>query len=308
MAGGVALNCVANGKLKEEKIFRDIYIQPAAGDAGGSLGAALVANHIWFEEERIVCEDRDTMEGALLGPSFSDDEVLKVLKKHKSSYRYYNNTDSLCNEVAELISSGNTVAWFQGRMEFGPRALGNRSILADARNPEMQKKLNLKIKYRESFRPFAPSVLLEDSGLYFNSKDPSPYMLFNTSVVKERRMQLPENVSDPDLWKKLYFNRSDIPAVTHLDYSSRIQTVDKETNPLFHKLINAFKTLTSCSLIINTSFNVRGEPIVCTPDDAYNCFMGSDLDYLAISNFILKKTDQPGFENPHRWKRKFKPD
>jgi carbamoyltransferase len=309
MAGGVALNCVANGKLKEEKIFRDIYIQPAAGDAGGSLGAALVANHIYFEEERILTDKGDAMEGALLGPGYSDEEVLKVLKKYKASYSVPANTDCLCNEVAALISTGNTVAWFQGRMEFGPRSLGNRSILADSRDGEMQKKLNMKIKYRESFRPFAPSVLFEDSGLYFNSGEASPYMLFNTTVIKERRMPLPENFYDHDFWKRLYFVRSDIPAVTHLDYSSRIQTVHKEINPVFWKLINAFKEITSCSVIINTSFNVRGEPIVCTPDDAYICFMSCDLDYLVINNFILKKNDQPDFENPQRWRnRKFKPD
>ena len=308
MAGGVALNCVANGKLKEANIFNDIYVQPAAGDAGGALGAALVANYMYFEEERHITGHSDVMEGTFLGPEFSDKEVIQTLKQHKAVFKLRENLDDLCSEVATLIDSGNTIGWFQGRMEFGPRALGNRSILADARNPEMQKKLNLKIKFRENFRPFAPSVMYEETENYFSFNGPSPYMLFNAVVRKERIKRLPEDYFSRDLWDKLYFERSDVPAVTHIDFSARIQTVHKELNCRFWKLINAFKTLTSCALLINTSFNVRGEPIVCTPDEAFRCFMGTDMDYLVINNFIMKKGDQPDYTNKDRWIRKFKPD
>lgn len=305
LAGGVALNCVANGKLVKEKIFTDIYIQPASGDAGGALGAAQAAQYMYFGEDRNQPQYYDHMQGAYLGPEYSDKEALTAFKKYKAAFTKKNDFALLCSETAELIASGNIIGWFQGRMEFGPRALGNRSIIADARNPEMQKKLNLHIKYREGFRPFAPSVLFEDAKDYFNLDVQSPYMLLTADVLEKRRSKLPANYHDMGLWEKLYFIRSDIQAVTHLDFSARIQTVHKETNPLFYQLITAFKQKTGCSVVVNTSFNVRGEPIVCTPEDAYKCFMRTEMDYLVINNFILKKTDQPDWQNRKRWNEKF---
>jgi carbamoyltransferase len=308
MAGGVALNCVANGKLLKENIFRDIFIQPAAGDAGGALGAAQIANYMYFGEERAVTAGCDEIQGAFLGPEFSDKEIIRDLNKLKASYHKAETFNDLCSEVAELIDNGNVIGWFQGRMEFGPRALGNRSILGDARNTGMQKKLNLKIKYRESFRPFAPAVMYEDCGLFFDIPVASPYMLFNGSLIDARRNILPENYQSLDLWEKLYFVRSDVPAITHLDFSARIQTVHKETNPKFAQLINAFKSKTGYGIIVNTSFNVRGEPIVCTPEDAYRCFMRTEMDWLVINDFIMKKTDQPDRENRAKWMESFNPD
>lgn len=308
MAGGVALNCVANGKLLKENIFKNIFIQPAAGDAGGALGAAQVAHYIFFNEKRVVSAEMDEMQGAYLGPYYSDKEVLLTLKKFKSVFREIDIFDDLCSEVADLLDKGNVVGWFQGRMEFGPRALGNRSILGDARNTEMQKRLNLKIKYRESFRPFAPAVLSEDSEIYFDIPAPSPYMLLNCEVKKERRNNLPDNYHSLDLWDKLYYLRSDIQAVTHLDFSARVQTVHKETNLIFWKLLNAFRKRTGYGVIVNTSFNVRGEPIVCTPEDAFKCFMRTEMDYLVINGFLLKKTDQPDWDKQVKWKEAFDPD
>jgi carbamoyltransferase len=308
MAGGVALNCVANGKLLKEKIFKDIFIQPAAGDAGGALGAAQIAHHMYFDQERIFNGNSDSMQGSYLGPDFSDKEALLAFKKHKAVYNEFEKFDDLCIEVADLIDKGNVVGWFQGRMEFGPRALGNRSILGDARNKEMQKKLNLKIKYREGFRPFAPSVLYEHSKEFFDLPVPSPYMLLIADVVENRRKKLPDNYSDMDLWEKLYYERSDVQSITHLDFSARIQTVHKETNPKYWQLIKTFKEKTGYGVIVNTSFNVRGEPIVCTPEDAYKCFMRTEMDYLVVNNFQLKKTDQPDWENREKWMEKFNLD
>lgn len=308
MAGGVALNCVANGKLIKEKIFKEIYIQPAAGDAGGALGAAQMANYMYFEQDRKILPDGDLMKGAFLGPDFSDKESIYAFKKHKAVYRKVESFEDLSTEVAKLIDEGNIIGWFQGRMEYGPRALGNRSILADARNVEMQKKLNLKIKYREGFRPFAPSVLIEDSNKFFDLPVASPYMLLIADVLEKRREQLPENYYDLDLWQKLYYVRSDVQSITHLDFSARIQTVHKETNPRYWNLINKFKDRTGYGIVVNTSFNVRGEPIVCTPEDAYKCFMRTEMDYLVVDDFLLKKTDQPDWENREKWIVKFKLD
>ena len=308
MAGGVALNCVANGKLLEKGIFKNIYIQPAAGDAGGALGAALSAHHMYFEESRKSDEVNDSMQGAYLGPDYSDKEIELMCRKTKAIYRRVDEFDELSSEIAEKISEGNVVGWFQGRMEFGPRALGNRSILGDARNPEMQKKLNLKIKYREGFRPFAPSVLSEESNEFFDLKTDSPYMLLVSPIVNSRREQLPENYCDLPLWDRLYHQRSDVQSITHLDFSARIQTVHKETNPRYWKLISAFKHKTGYGLVVNTSFNVRGEPIVCTPYDAYRCFMSTEMDYLVINNFMFCKTEQDDWENRKKWRIKFKMD
>ncbi len=308
LAGGVALNCVANGKLLRENIFKDIYIQPAAGDAGGSLGAALAVNYLYFDQQRLECIDYDSMKGSYLGPEFSADEIVKMNKQVKANYYKFDDFYKLSQLVAQYISNGSVVGWFQGRMEFGPRALGNRTILGDPRNPEMQKKLNLKIKYREGFRPFAPAVLAEDVHEYFDLAKPSPYMLLVSPVKKELRKILPEKFNSLSLWDRLYCERSDIQAVTHLDFSARIQTVHKETNFRFWNLINEFKKLTNYSLLVNTSFNVRGEPIVCTPYDAYRCFMSTEMDFLVMGDYFYSKTEQPDWQNKEKWMTKFKPD
>ncbi|MCB9288023.1 MAG: carbamoyltransferase [Lewinellaceae bacterium] len=308
LAGGVALNSVANGKLLKEKIFRNIYIQPAAGDAGGAIGAALAAHYIYFEEERKPGGKRDQMRGAYLGPDYSDKEVERMNKKVKAVAVHYSSFEELTEYVASEIANGKVAGWFQGRMEFGPRALGNRSILADPRDPGMQKKLNLSIKNREGFRPFAPSVLAEDAHEYFGLSGPSPYMLFVAPVKEGRRKALPEQFQSLTILDKLHFLRSDIPAVTHLDFSARVQTVDRETNPRFWKLIRAFKEKTGCAVLINTSFNVRGEPVVCTPLDAYRCFMGTDMDVLVINNYFYRKTEQPDWQDKQKWMRQFVPD
>ncbi len=308
LAGGVALNCVANGKLLKENLFKDIFIQPAAGDAGGALGAAQISHYMYFEQERTLNDGNDSMQGAYLGPDFSDKEAMLVFKKYKAEYQQIEDFDDLCSEVADLLNKGNVIGWFQGRMEYGPRALGNRSILGDARNVEMQKKLNLKIKYREGFRPFAPSVLIECSKDFFDLPVASPYMLLIADVNEERRKKLPENYQELDLWEKLYFERSDVQSITHLDFSARIQTVHKETNPKYWKLINTFKEKTGYGIVVNTSFNVRGEPIVCAPEDAYKCFMRTEMDYLVVNNFILKKTEQPDWQNRDKWIVKFQLD
>ncbi len=305
LAGGVALNCVANGKLINTGIFKDVFIQPAAGDAGGAPGAALAAHHIYFEEERKVTNENDALKGSYLGPSFSNEEVVTMSRKNKAAYKYFEKYSELAEETARLIAEGNVIGWFQGRMEFGPRALGARSIIGDARNPEMQKKLNLKIKYRESFRPFAPSVLAEDAAQYFKLKGISPYMLLVEDITEARREVVPENYSSLSVKEKLYCKRSDLPAVTHVDFSARIQTVHKETNPRYWELIVAFKKHTGSSVIVNTSFNVRGEPIVCTPDDAYRCFMRTEMDYLVINNYLYKKQEQPKWEEKKSWKEEF---
>jgi carbamoyltransferase len=308
MSGGVALNCVANGKLLKENIFKDIFIQPASGDAGGALGAAQIAYYMYFEAQRKACTDEVAKHGFYLGPDYSEKEIITSFKKHKAVYHKYKRFDELCQEVAGLLDNGNVVGWFQGRMEYGPRALGNRSILGDARNEEMQKKLNLKIKYREGFRPFAPSVLAEDAKCFFDLNTVSPYMLLIADVKEQRRKKLPENYFDLDLWDRLYYKRSDVQSITHLDFSARVQTVHKETNPRYWQLINTFKEKTGYGLVVNTSFNVRGEPVVCTPEDAYKCFMRTEMDYLVVNDFLLKKTEQPEWENRERWMEKFKLD
>jgi carbamoyltransferase len=308
MAGGVALNCVANGKLLRENIFKGIYIQPAAGDAGGALGAAQAASHMYFEEARTVNPKSDSMEGSYLGPDYSEKEIQLMNRKVKAVFHQYTNFPDLATFIAQKLSEGNVVGWFQGRMEFGPRALGNRSILGDARNPDMQKKLNLKIKYREGFRPFAPSVLAEKVADYFELEAESPYMLLVAPVKKERRKKLPANYLELPLWERLYFERSDVQSITHLDFSARIQTVHKETNPRYWTLIEAFEKQTGYGLVVNTSFNVRGEPIVCTPHDAYRCFMSTEMDYLVVGDFVYCKTEQEDWQNKEKWMVKFKMD
>lgn len=308
MAGGVALNCVANGKLLEENIFKEIYIQAASGDAGGALGAALAVSHMYFEEERVIDYKYDQMNGTYLGPDYSEKEIQSMNKRTNAHYRKYEDFNELTSFVASKLAEGNVVGWFQGRMEFGPRALGNRSILGDARNPEMQKKLNLKIKYREGFRPFAPSVLAEDAREYFDLTADSPYMLVVAPVKKSRRLKLPDNYNDLPLWERLYHQRSDLQSITHLDFSARVQSVYEETNPRYHALIQEFKNQTSYGLVVNTSFNVRGEPIVCTPYDAFRCFMSTEMDYLVIGDFVYTKTDQNDWENKEKWMVKFKMD
>lgn len=308
LSGGVALNCVANGRLFEENIFKNIYIQPASGDAGGALGAALVAHYMFYDSPRKTVEKTDTMKGTYLGPDYSDKEIERSIKINKAVAEKITDFKKLSQITASKLAEGNVVGWFQGRMEFGPRALGNRSILGNPKDPEMQKKINLKIKYRESFRPFAPSVLSEDIGKYFELKTNSPYMLFVSKIKKEKREPLPTNYYELSLLDRLYFKRSNIQSITHLDFSARIQTVHKETNYRYWNLINEFKTLTNCSLIINTSFNVRGEPIVCSPSDAYRCFMSTEMDYLIINDYIYKKTDQPDFENRKKWNTNIKLD
>jgi len=308
MAGGVALNCVANGKLLKASVFKEIYIQPAAGDAGGALGAALAASCMYFDEKRVFDGKGDQMQGSYLGPDYSDKEVQLLNRKVKAVSTKFDSFSELTEHIAGKIAEGNVVGWFQGKMEFGPRALGNRSIIGDARNPEMQKKLNLKIKYREGFRPFAPSVLAEDVSTYFELDTDSPYMLLVAPVNENRRDKLPENYHNLPLWDRLYYKRSDVQSITHLDFSARIQTVHKETNPRYWELINAFKKKTGFGLVVNTSFNVRGEPIVCTPDDAYRCFMSTEMDYLVINDFVYSKTEQPDWQNKEKWMVEFKMD
>ncbi len=308
MAGGVALNCVANGKLQQANIFKEIYIQPAAGDAGGALGAALAAHYIHYAQERRVVPSGDLMSGSYLGPEYSDLDIRQVAKKYKAPFRYYEDFADLCDAVAGYIEQGNAIGWFQDRMEFGPRALGNRSILGDARNPDMQRKLNLKIKYRESFRPFAPSVLAEDAQSFFDLPGDSPYMLLVRDVVDARRKSLPDNYHELPIREKLYFQRADVPAITHIDFSARIQTVHLETNPRYHQLIEAFKAKTGYGLLVNTSFNVRGEPIVCAPEDAYRCFMRTEMDYLVLGNYVFDKQAQPRLQEEQEWQEEFKLD
>ena len=289
LAGGVALNCVANSKILNKNIFKNIWIQPASGDAGGALGAALVGYYLHGQNKRNININEDSMNGAYLGPEYSDKDVLALIRKYKLEFEYFKDFNKLIELVARKISLGNVIGWFQGRMEFGPRALGNRSILGDARNPEMQKKVNLKIKFREGFRPFAPSVLEEDMNNYFEMSIPSPYMLFVAQLQQKRLNPLPQGYNSMSLYNKLYFNRSDLPAITHIDYSARIQSVNSKTNPRFWKLIKEFKKQTGYGVLLNTSFNVRGEPIVCNPEDAYRCFKNTEMDYLVIGNFYIYK-------------------
>lgn len=304
LAGGVALNCVANGKLLRSGIFRDLWIQPAAGDAGGALGAALSAYHLYFGKKREIRLSSDGMKGSLLGPAYSEGEVEQGAKSFGAVYEKLDD-EYLFSRVAGRLEKGDVIGWYQGRMEWGPRALGNRSILGDARNPEMQRKMNLKIKYREGFRPFAPSVLSEDAAVYFEGGDPSPYMLLIDYVKKERRNPLPENFYSLTWLDRLHCLRSDIPAITHLDYSARVQTVHRDTNPRYYRLLETFKERTGYGVVLNTSFNVRGEPIVCTPEDAYRCFMRTEMDYLVIGNFVFDKRSQPPWKEEKGWKEAY---
>lgn len=305
LAGGVALNCVSNGKLQKSNVFKEVFIQPAAGDAGGALGAAQAAYYIYFNQPRVINYKHDAMSGSYLGPTFSDLDVELVAKKYKAAFKHYDKFEELTTDVAKLLSEGNVVGWVQGRMEFGPRALGARSILGDPRNEEMQKKLNVKIKYRESFRPFAPSVLAEKVGEYFEYDSISPYMLLVHPVKKSRCYELPADFDSFDLRNKLYHLRSDLPSITHIDFSARIQTVHKETNPRYHQLISDFEKLTGYAVVVNTSFNVRGEPIVSTPNDAYRCFMRTEMDYLVVGNFVFDKRQQPEWQDTDNWKEEF---
>jgi len=293
LAGGVALNCVGNGKLLRDGAFERIWIQPAAGDAGGAVGAALAAYHLYAGKERLANggNGADAMAGSYLGPSFSQEEIEQRLAAAGAAFECCAD-DALIARTVDGLVAGNAVGWFQGRMEFGPRALGSRSIIADPRSPDMQKTLNLRVKYRESFRPFAPAVLREDVAEWFEIDDDSPYMLLVADVIKRRRRQMTNEEQLLFGIDKLNVPRSDIPAVTHVDYSARVQTVHRDTNPRFHDLLSAFKARTGCPVLVNTSFNVRGEPIVCTPEDAFRCFMGSEIELLVAGNCILRKERQ----------------
>ncbi len=291
LAGGVALNCVVNGILLREKIFDDIWIQPAAGDAGGALGAALSVWYLHYKKDRIIPLELDDMKGAYLGPGFNSAEIESELNICGANFKKLNDKE-LTEQVANALVKGKAIGWMQGRMEFGPRALGARSIIADPRSPVMQKQLNLKIKFRESFRPFAPSVLSEDVGDWFNHNSDSPYMLLVADIHKDKRRTMTKYEKSLFGIEKLNIPRSSVPAITHVDYSARIQTVHVETNPKFHAVISRFKEKTGCPLVVNTSFNVRGEPIVCSPTDAFKCFMGTELDVLAVGNYFLLKIDQ----------------
>jgi carbamoyltransferase len=290
MAGGVALNCVANGKILKEGLFKNIWIQPASGDAGGALGAAQAFYYQELDSKREILKT-DSMKGSYLGPQFTDDQVENELKTCRANYKKLI-SDQIIKDTAKALSEEKAVGWFQGRMEFGPRSLGNRSIIADSRSEKMQKNLNLKVKYRESFRPFAPAVLFEKVSEWFEINSESPYMLLVADVKKSKQLKMTNEQKNLFGIDKLNVKRSSIPSVTHVDYSARIQTVHKETNPIFHKLIEEFERITKCPVLVNTSFNVRGEPIVCSVTDAFNCFMGTDLDVLVCNNFILYKRDQ----------------
>jgi carbamoyltransferase len=291
LAGGVALNCVANGKVLRAGAFESLWIQPAAGDAGGALGAALGAYHIHKGQERAVRNQRDGMSGSYLGPEFSQAEIETRLTAAGAKFRTLAD-DDMIDATALSLADGMAVGWMQGRMEFGPRALGNRSILGDPRSPTMQKTLNLKIKFRESFRPFAPAVLREEVGDWFEIDDDSPYMLVVANVKPDRRREMTEEEKALFGIDKLNVVRSQIPAVTHVDYSARVQTVHADTNPRFHALLRRFRDITGCPVLVNTSFNVRGEPIACTPEDAFRCFMGTALDVLVVGNCVMLKSEQ----------------
>jgi carbamoyltransferase len=304
MAGGVALNCVANGRLLREGIFEDIWIQPAAGDAGGALGAALAVWHLAKKGERKSPQGRDAMQGSYFGPSFSDQAIEKFLRDNAYPAEYIQDPAQRARRIAELIADENVVGLLQGRMEFGPRALGNRSIIGDARSPKMQSIMNLKIKYRESFRPFAPSCLEERVSDFFELDRPSPYMLLVAQVQKHRQIQT-EKQTTLNLHDQINQARSDVPAITHVDHSARIQTVNRETNPAYYDIIKAFEDLTGYGIIINTSFNVRGEPIVCTPEDAYRCFMRTEMDFLVLESYVLRKTDQPAWTEAGDWRKDY---
>jgi len=307
LAGGVALNCVANGRLVREGPFKDIWVQPAAGDSGGALGAALAIWHQYHDEPRSKNKDGDRMQGAYLGPKFSEIEIRSYLDRGSAQYQQLED-DDLMVRLAEILAEGNVVGWFQGRMEYGPRALGGRSIIGDPRSQSMQSTMNLKIKYRESFRPFAPSVLAERVSDYFEIDRPSPYMLVVAPVKEDLRIPMTQEQQQLFGVEKLKVPRSTIPAITHVDYSARIQTVHPETNPRYYQLIRHFEEKTGCGLLVNTSFNVRGEPIVCSPEDAYRCFMRTEMDYLVLENFLLAKSEQKPWEKDDSWQSEFELD
>jgi len=306
LAGGVALNCVGNGRLLREGPYERLWIQPAAGDAGGALGVAQLIWHRYCGKERRVRPGRDGMRGSYLGPEFTPEEIERDLRSWGAPYQRLDGR--IIQRTACLLAEGKVIGWFDGRMEFGPRALGARSILGDPRNPRMQALMNLKIKFREGFRPFAPSVLRERVAEYFELDCESPYMLLVAPVKKER--QLPMTDAQDRLWgiEKLNLLRSDIPAVTHIDYSARLQTVSRETNPNYYDLLQEFERVTGCAVLVNTSFNVRGEPIVCTPADAYRCFMRTGLDHLVLGPFLLDKSLQPPWKEDGDWRKEFQLD
>jgi carbamoyltransferase len=304
LAGGVALNCVANGKLLESKLFDRIWIQPAAGDAGGALGAAFAAAHIHYGSARTPLVGPDRMQGSYLGTDIEPADIGRVIRQYSAVAESFPSEEHLLNRVAQLLDEGNVVGWVQGRMEWGPRALGGRTILGDPRSAEMQRKMNVKIKYRESFRPFAPSVLAEDADNYFElNGTSSPYMLLVAAVRRERRKPEPLGYGALNIRDKLYHVRSELPSITHIDYSARVQTVHKETNPRYHALISAFKRRTGYGVVVNTSFNVRGEPIVRTPAEAYRCFMRTELDALVIGDHLFLKAAQPEWNEPRKWQQ-----
>jgi len=303
LAGGVALNCVSNGKLLREGIFKDIWIQPAAGDAGGALGGVLSVWHEYHGKPRVV-NGSDSMRGSYLGPAYSPDQIRKSLDAQGAVYKELPDAE-LMPQLGEILNGENVVGWFNGRMEFGPRALGGRSIIGDPRSPKMQSIMNLKIKYRESFRPFAPSILAEKVSEYFDLDRPSPYMLIVADVAKQLHLPMTEEQQKLFGIEKLNIPRSKIPAITHVDYSARIQTVHVETNPRFHALLSAFNEVSGCPVLVNTSFNVRGEPIVAAPEDAYRCFMRTEMDYLVVDGFLMAKTEQPELERDESWREEF---
>ena len=311
LAGGVALNCVANGRLLREGSYENIWIQPAAGDAGGAVGAAAVAWHGYDNQPRELNGDSgpaaDRMHGSFLGPEYAREQIKAELDAMGAKYKVLDD-DALLSQAAQLLSEENVIGWFQGRMEFGPRALGGRSIIGDPRSARMQSVMNLKIKYRESFRPFAPSVLWERVSDYFEQSAPSPYMLIVAPVQEKLRIALTDEQQRLFGIDRLKVKRSELPAITHVDYSARVQTVHEETNPRYHELLQAFQQLTGCGMLVNTSFNVRGEPIVCTPTDAYRCFMRTEMDYLIVENFFLDKKEQPAWEDDTSWQDEFELD
>lgn len=306
LAGGVALNCVANGRLLREGPFKDIWIQPAAGDAGGALGCVLTVHHAETDKPR-VANKRDSMRGSYLGPKFVDTEIEKQLTEYNAVYERLDD-NALFERLAGLMAEEKVVGWFQGRMEFGPRALGGRSIIGDPRSQKMQSVMNLKIKYRESFRPFAPSVKAEKVSDWFEQDRPSPYMLIVAPVQEDKRIPMTEEQQKLFGIEKLNVPHSQLPAVTHVDYSARIQTVHEDTNPRYYRLISAFEEKTGCPVLVNTSFNVRGEPIVCTPEDAYRCFMRTEMDVLVVENYLMLKADQPEWQGDDSWKDEFELD
>jgi len=311
LAGGVALNCVANGRLLREGPYENIWIQPAAGDAGGAVGAAAVAWHGYDKQPRTLngnsCPAADRMHGSYLGPEYAPEQIKAELDAMGAKYRVLDD-DTLFAKAAQLLAEENVIGWFQGRMEFGPRALGGRSIIGDPRSARMQSVMNLKIKYRESFRPFAPSVLWERVSDYFEQSVPSPYMLIVAPVQEKLRIALTDEQQQLFGIEKLRLKRSELPAITHVDYSARVQTVHEETNPRYHALLKAFEQLTGCGVLVNTSFNVRGEPIVCRPTDAYRCFMRTEMDYLVVENFFLEKKEQPAWGDDTSWQNEFELD